>query len=230
MIKLDSVSKEYHRRSNVIHALRPTSFEVAAGEFVAIIGPSGSGKTTLLSILGGMLAPSRGDVLINQHSLYSLSTKRRSRLRNEQMGFVFQSFNLVPWLSALENVQLPLSLYGADDACQRSRALELLERFGLQDRMDHRPSELSVGQQQRVALARTLAMNPPFILADEPTGNLDTQSRDLVMSTLKELQAEGRTIILVTHDPTVSAAAERVLHIADGEVSEVEAAAETHAA
>jgi putative ABC transport system ATP-binding protein len=167
---------------------------------------------------------------LNGQSLYDLSVKARSRVRNEQIGFVFQSFNLVPWLSALENVQLPLSLYGADRLYQRNHALQLLERFGLSDRIEHRPSELSAGQQQRVALARTLAMSPQLILADEPTGNLDADSRDLVLSTLAELRDEGRTIILVTHDATVSDAASRVFHIGDGTVRDLDTALSIKAA
>lgn len=219
-IKIDGVQKSYTRGANRVHALRDTNLNVDAGEFIAIIGPSGSGKTTLLSILGGMLAPTTGEVILDGDSLYQLTVRERSQLRNRKIGFLFQSFNLVPWLSALENVQLPLSLYGLEKGEQKARATELLERYGLADRLDHKPSELSAGQQQRVAMSRTLVMNPQLILADEPTGNLDPNSRDLVLDTLEQLSADGRTILLVTHDPHVSDRARRVFQINDGVASE----------
>lgn len=221
MLQIESISKDYTRGRNVVHALHPTSMQVHRGEFIAIVGPSGSGKSTLLSMIGGMLSPTSGRVLLGEQSLYEISVAERSRLRNEQIGFLFQSFNLVPYLNASENVQLPMALYGTDRANQQDRAKQLLERFGLGERLDHKPSELSAGQQQRVAMARTLAMEPNLILADEPTGNLDGESRDLVLKTLHELCDEGRTIILVTHDPAVSASAHRVFHIADGEAVEI---------
>ncbi len=220
MLQIDSICKDYTRGRSVVQALHPTSLSVQGGEFVAIVGPSGSGKSTLLSMIGGMLSPSSGRVLLSGQSLYEISVKQRSRLRNEQIGFLFQSFNLVPYLSALENVQLPMSLYGTDRESQQNQAKHLLERYGLGDRLTHKPSELSAGQQQRVAMARTLAMGPQLILADEPTGNLDPESRDLVLETLHKLCDEGRTVILVTHDATVSATADRVFHIADGHAVE----------
>ena len=221
MIELHTVAKHYQRRGSTVEALRPTTLQIAVGDYVALIGPSGSGKTTMLSILGGMLAPSSGRVLFDGNSLYDLSTAARARLRNEKIGFVFQHFNLIPWLSALENVQLPLALYAADSpANQRQRAAELLHRFGLADRMTHRPSELSAGQQQRVALARSLVTCPRLILADEPTGNLDPDSREVVLKAFAEFHAEGRTIVLVTHDRSVSASAARSLRIADGQVQD----------
>lgn len=220
MLQIDSVCKVYTRGRSVVQALHPTSLSVDGGEFVAIVGPSGSGKSTLLSMIGGMLSPSSGRVLLEEKSLYEISVKQRSRLRNEQIGFLFQSFNLVPYLSAMENVQLPMSLYGTDRESQQNQARHLLERYGLGDRLMHKPSELSAGQQQRVAMARTLAMGPRLILADEPTGNLDPESRDLVLETLHKLCDEGRTVILVTHDTTVSATANRVFHIADGHAVE----------
>ena len=221
MLQIESICKDYTRGRSVVHALHPTSMDVDGGEFIAIVGPSGSGKTTLLSMIGGMLSPTSGRVLLEGESLYEINVKQRSRLRNEQIGFLFQSFNLVSYLSAIENVQLPMALYGTDKANQRNQAKHLLQRFGLGERLDHKPTELSAGQQQRVALARTLAMAPNLILADEPTGNLDPESRDLVLRTLHELCDEGRTIILVTHDTTVSATAHRVFHIRDGYPSEV---------
>lgn len=230
MIELVSVQKQYQRREQTVDALRPTTLKIARGEFVALIGPSGSGKTTLLSMLGGMLAPTSGKVLLEGRSLYDLKTAERSRIRNEEIGFLFQHFNLIPWLTAAENVQLPLCLYGTDAHIQQSRAAELLERFGLSNRMHHKPSELSAGQQQRVALARTLVTDPKLILADEPTGNLDPDSRQVVLDALRAFHIEGRTIVLVTHDQEVSAAAQRRLTIRDGFLREEGAAVASEAA
>lgn len=221
MLQIESICKDYARGRRVVHALHPTSMKVGGGEFIAIVGPSGSGKSTLLSMIGGMLSPTSGRVVLEGQSLYEINVKQRSRLRNEQIGFLFQSFNLVSYLSAIENVQLPMALYGTDRANQHNQAKHLLERFGLGERLDHKPAELSAGQQQRVAMARTLAMGPNLILADEPTGNLDPESRDLILKTLHDLCDEGRTIILVTHDATVTATAHRVFHIRDGNASEV---------
>ncbi len=220
MLQIESICKDYTRGRSVIHALHPTSMTADGGEFIAIVGPSGSGKSTLLSMIGGMLSPSSGRVIFQGQSLYEINVKQRSRLRNEQIGFLFQSFNLVPYLSAIENVQLPMSLYGTARESQQNQAKHLLERFGLGERLDHKPSELSAGQQQRVAMARTLAMQPSLILADEPTGNLDPESRDLILRTLHSLCDEGRTIILVTHDAMVSATAHRVFHISEGQTLE----------
>lgn len=225
MLELLSAAKQYQRRLSRVEALRPTSLVIRQGEFVAVVGPSGSGKTTLLSLLGGMLAPTSGQVLFEGRSLYDLPARERARLRNERIGFVFQHFNLVPWLTALENVQLPLCLYGAEAHIQRSRAEELLARFGLADRADHRPGELSAGQQQRVALARTLVTDPTLILADEPTGNLDPESRRVVLEALHAIHREGKTIVLVTHDQAIAAAAPRLLRIDDGVVRETPLAA-----
>jgi putative ABC transport system ATP-binding protein len=191
---------------------------VAAGEYLAVVGPSGSGKTTLLSLVGGMLTPETGKVWLDGAALYDGSATERARLRRDKIGFVFQTFNLVPYLTALENVQVPLYLAGFRKSEQRERALALLERVGLADRLHHRPGELSTGQQQRVALARTLANGPPVILADEPTGNLDGESRQRVLDFLAELHGHGRTIIVVTHDQTVAQHAERRLTLRDGAI------------
>ena len=230
MLQIESICKDYTRGRNIVHALHPTSMTVDQGEFIAIVGPSGSGKSTLLSMIGGMLSPNAGQVILQGKSIYDINVKQRSRLRNEQIGFLFQSFNLVPYLSAIENVQLPMALYGTARESQRNQAKELLERFGLDGRLEHKPSELSAGQQQRVAMARTLAMRPSLILADEPTGNLDPESRDLVLRTLHEQCDEGRTIILVTHDMTVSATAQRVFHIDEGHAKEVSSPRKSDAA
>ncbi|HZV05458.1 MAG TPA: ABC transporter ATP-binding protein [Gemmataceae bacterium] len=216
MLRLDNIRKSYAGRGRVVEALRPTTLDMAAGEFVAVVGPSGSGKTTLLSIVGGMLAPDDGKVWLEGQSLYDLQLRERTRLRRERIGFVFQSFNLVSYLSAVENVQLPLYLAGVAPRTQRQRAVHLLERLGLGDRLGHRPVHLSVGQQQRVALARTLANDPALILADEPTGNLDPDMRGQVLDLLGEFQREGRTIVMVTHDPAAAARADRILRLVDG--------------
>lgn len=223
MYKLESVTKTYARRGQTVTALDNASLEIADGEFLAVVGPSGSGKTTLLSLLGGMLAPTSGEVVLDGQSLYGLSVKERTALRGETIGFVFQSFNLIPWLTARENVQIPLVLAGRSDEQQRKCALELLDRVGLADRVDHRPSELSQGQQQRVALARTLANDPQVILADEPTGNLDSETRRQVMDYLTEFHKDGRTIVMVTHDPATAAFANRTLRLVDGVAADVAA-------
>lgn len=185
---------------------------------MAVVGPSGSGKTTLLSILGGMLAPTSGQVILESDSIYDLSVRARTRLRGSRIGFIFQTFNLVPYLTALENVQAPLYLMGLSAKEQAERAQQMLERVGLAERLHHRPSELSVGQQQRVALARTLANDPALILADEPTGNLDPETREQVLMMFDEIHDEGRTLIVVTHDPAVADRAQRVLRLVDGSI------------
>jgi putative ABC transport system ATP-binding protein len=185
---------------------------------VSVVGPSGSGKSTLLLMLGGMLSPSAGRVLLSDQSVYDLSSDKRARLRKENIGFVFQTFNLVPYLTALENVQVPLFLAATDDKSQYEKATALLDRVGLGDRLDHKPTELSVGQQQRVALARMLANDPAVILADEPTGNLDPETADQVIGFLEELHGEGRTIVMVTHDPRAAERAKRTLRLRDGKL------------
>ena len=219
MLRLEMAAKTFNRRDSCVAALQPTTLEIADGEYVAVAGPSGSGKTTLLSLLGAMLAPTSGKVFLNGQSLYELSVKERAELRGRKIGFVFQTFNLVPYLSVFENVQVPMYLVGLDTKEQRQRARRLLEKVGLADRMNHKPGELSVGQQQRAALARTLANDPEFILADEPTGNLDPSMREMVLKTLDEFHAEGHTIILVTHDSAAAARAQRKLRLDEGKVT-----------
>jgi len=221
MLRFEEVTKHFRRGTEEIHALRATSFTIAPGEFVAIVGASGSGKTTLLSVLGGMLAPSTGQVWIEDRSLYDISSAARADLRRKQIGFVFQTFNLVPYLTAAENVQVPLMLSGVSaEQQQQQLAAQLLERVGLSNRAHHKPCELSIGQQQRVALARTLANSPAVILADEPTGNLDPQSRQQIIEFFIKFASEGRTVIMVTHDPVAAAQASRVLKLADGAIIE----------
>ncbi len=222
MYHLQSVTQTYARRGNVVTALDDCTLEIPDNDFIAIIGPSGSGKTTLLSILGGMMAPSSGNVSLDGQSLYEMSIDERTKLRGETIGFVFQSFNLVAWLSACENVQIPLMLSGKSADEQRGRALELLDRVGLSGRADHLPSELSQGQQQRVALARTLANDPQVILADEPTGNLDSETRRQVMNYLTEFHNDGRTIVMVTHDAETAAYAHRTIRLVNGVTQEID--------
>ena len=218
MFHLQGVTKIYRKRRQEVTAFRADQLDIAAGEYVAVVGPSGSGKTTLLSLLGGMLTPDSGQVLFDGQSLYDLSLNERTRLRRERIGFVFQTFNLVPYLTALENVQVPLYLGGIAASEQRDRATTLLEQVGLGNRLDHKPSELSTGQQQRVALARTLANNPRLILADEPTGNLDPESREAILTLFDGFVRDGRTIVMVTHDPAAAARAARKVLLRDGAI------------
>ena len=223
MFRLDGVNKAYTRRAETVLAFQCDALTIARGEYLAIVGRSGSGKTTLLSLLGGMLSPSKGKVWIDECSLYDLSVAQRARVRREKMGFVFQTFNLVPYLSAVENVQVPLCLSKLPAETQRERAEAILDRFGLETRRNHKPFEMSIGQQQRVALARTLVNNPQVILADEPTGNLDPESRKVALDALDECHREGRTIIMVTHDPVAAERAERMLRLQDGKLAPTDA-------
>lgn len=220
MFELRDVTKVYKKRQQEVIAFRATSLQIAKGEYVAVVGPSGSGKTTLLSLLGGMLSPDQGQVLFQQESLYDLPVAARTERRRKQIGFVFQTFNLVPYLTALQNVQVPLYLAGAPQAEHSERAAQLLDKVGLGNRLDHKPCELSTGQQQRVALARTLANDPKLILADEPTGNLDPDSRAAVLAMFDEFVKEGRTIVMVTHDPAAAARAGRQLRLSNGAILE----------
>jgi putative ABC transport system ATP-binding protein len=221
MIRLENVIKTYVRRGETVTAFQCQEVSIAAGEYLAIVGPSGSGKTTLLSILGGMLTPTSGQVWINGVSLYDQSVAARAAIRRNEVGFVFQTFNLVTYLSALENVQVPLCLSGLGLQEQRDRATAMLDRFGLKDRLRHKPTEMSIGQQQRVALARTLVSNPRIILADEPTGNLDPQSRETVLQALEACHQGGQTIITVTHDPIAAKRAQKILPLCDGTLGAV---------
>ncbi len=218
MLQLHSVSKGYTHRGNTIRALDNVTLRIERGDFVSVVGPSGSGKSTLLLVLGGMLTPAGGHVLVEGENLYELGPQQRSDLRKKKIGFVFQTFNLVPYLTALENVQLPLMLAGLNEADQRNRASALLDRVSLSDRLNHKPSELSVGQQQRVALARMLANDPAVILADEPTGNLDPETSQSVMDYLVQANGEGRTIVMVTHDMRAAKNAKKTLRLVAGKI------------
>ncbi len=218
MIELNNVTKQYDGKRSV-HALRGISFRIETGEMVATMGPSGSGKSTLLNIIGGLDRPSGGTVSIDGTEITSLDDDRLTRLRREKIGFVFQFFNLLPTLTALENAALPLHLAGSKRREAMRRAAEVLDIVGLSDRLDHLPDELSGGEQQRVAMARALALRPPLILADEPTGNLDSKNGRQILSLFKQLQRQFRTtVIMVTHDSEAAAFCERILRLQDGQL------------
>jgi putative ABC transport system ATP-binding protein len=216
VLRIEGVTKNYNHHGRPVAGLSEATLEFPKGDFVSVVGPSGSGKSTLLLVSGGMLSPTKGRVLLDEQSLYDLSADQRASVRRKKIGFLFQTFNLVPYLSALENVQLPLWLAGVDEVSQRERASALLQRVGLGDRLDHKPSELSVGEQQRVALSRALANDPEIILADEPTGNLDPDTSQQIMGFLNEINEEGRTIVMVTHDPRHAARAKRTVKLVAG--------------
>jgi putative ABC transport system ATP-binding protein len=218
MIQMENVTKTYTLRRQKVVALDDATIEIPDGDFVSLVGPSGSGKSTALLMLGGMLTPTSGRVLIDGQSMYDLNANGRARLRKGKIGFVFQTFNLVTYLTALENVQIPLYLAGVKDKEQDERARALLDRVGLGGRLDHKPAELSVGQQQRVALARMLANDPVVILADEPTGNLDPETSDQIIGFFEEFNEEGRTIVMVTHDPRAADRARRRLKLSAGKI------------
>jgi putative ABC transport system ATP-binding protein len=222
VIEVEDLSKEYPMGEDVVKALRAVSFQVEAGAFVALMGPSGSGKSTLMHLLGCLDTPTNGRYQLNGRDVGHLSRRARAEVRNRHIGFVFQSFNLLPRLSTLENVMLPL-LYrrpGQNDEKRGEKELaELaLQQVGLSDRTGHKPTELSGGQRQRVAIARALVTNPSLILADEPTGNLDSRTGADILDLLAALHENGRTIILVTHDAQVAARARRVLYMQDGRI------------
>jgi len=217
LIEVEGLTKVYRLGATEVHALRGVSLRVAAGEFLALMGASGSGKSTLMHLLGCLDTPTQGRYCLEGQDVSTLSNGARSRVRNARIGFVFQSFNLLPRLNALENVTLPL-LYQGRARNTRQRASEALERVGLADRAGHRPTELSGGERQRVAIARALVTDPAIILADEPTGNLDSATGKEVLGLLAELHAEGRTILVVTHDAGVAARAQRTLHMHDGQL------------
>jgi putative ABC transport system ATP-binding protein len=219
-ISLDKVSRTYGDGATAVPALRDVSTEIRAGSFVAIVGPSGSGKSTMLNLLGALDRPSAGRVTVAGVDLGALDDDGRTIFRRDRLGFVFQFFNLLPTLTALENVALPARLAGRDAKQTRARAGELLERVGLAERSAHTPEKLSGGEMQRVAVARALMMDPPVVLADEPTGNLDTKTGETVLALLRGAVDAARTVVLVTHDSKIAARAERVLRIVDGRIVE----------
>ena len=218
LIHLDGVSKVFLTEEVETHALANVHLEIRSGEYVAIAGPSGGGKTTLLSILGLLDSPTDGTYLLNGRPVSGLSAAERARIRNREIGFIFQAFNLIGDLTVYENVELPLTYRGMSGAERKQRVQEALERVGMGHRTNHYPSQLSGGQQQRVAVARAIAGKPLILLADEPTGNLDSVNGEAVMGLLQELHREGATICMVTHDPRYAQHAERSVHLFDGQV------------
>ncbi|WP_174221077.1 ABC transporter ATP-binding protein [Tepidanaerobacter syntrophicus] len=220
MIQLEDIYKIYKLGDTEVHALDGITLGIEQGEFIAIVGPSGSGKSTLMNILGCLDTPTEGSYLFEGKDMSKLSDDQLAIIRNKHIGFVFQSFNLLPKLDAVENVEVPLTYAGKKGPARRERAVKMLEIVGLGDRIHHKPKELSGGQQQRVAIARALSTDPPVILADEPTGNLDTKSGTEIMQILKELNKSGKTVILITHDINIAKQAQRNVHIQDGKIIE----------
>jgi putative ABC transport system ATP-binding protein len=221
LLRLKDVKKTYLMGKVPVNALQGIDLEIRAGEMAAIMGPSGSGKTTLLNIVGLLDSPSVGSYRLEGEEVARLSDRRRSLLRNRRFGFIFQVYNLLPRLTAAENVMVPLVYGGVPHRTRRPRAEAALEAVGLKDRVRHRPSELSGGEQQRVAIARALVNEPSVILADEPTGNLDSTSGAAIMELIQELHAARKvTVVLITHDPLIAARAERTIHLRDGQVAE----------
>ncbi|HDJ66226.1 MAG TPA: ABC transporter ATP-binding protein [Nitrososphaeria archaeon] len=220
-IKFENVWKIYKLGTVEVAALRGLSVEIKRGEHLAVMGPSGSGKSTFLHLAGALDRPTKGRVLIEGRDPSKLNDDELSKLRNRYIGFVFQTFNLIPRLTALENVMLPLVVRGVDGSERRKRAIEALEQVGLGDRINHRPTELSGGEQQRVAIARAIVTRPRIVLADEPTGNLDSVSAKEIVKVLSQLNRElGITLVVVTHDPEVASAAKRIVRIRDGVIYE----------
>lgn len=219
MIDLKNITKTYDMGSVQVQVLRGITLHVKEGEFIAIIGPSGSGKSTLMNMIGCLDIPTTGEYYLDGKEISTYNEKQLSKIRNQKIGFIFQKFNLLPKLTALENVELPLIYRGMSNKERKQRSIEALEKVGLSDRMNHKPTELSGGQQQRVAIARALAGDPPVLLADEPTGNLDSKSGSDVMNLIKQLSKEGKTIVLITHDNEVAKSAQRTITIKDGLLS-----------
>jgi len=220
MIQITDMSKIYTMGENKVTALNRINLHISLHEFVAIVGPSGSGKSTLMNMLGCLDVPTSGSYKLDGQEISKLKDDRLAEIRNFKVGFIFQKFNLLPKLSALENVELPLVYQGVHNKEAKQRAMEALATVSLKERMHHRPSELSGGQQQRVAIARALVTRPPVLLADEPTGALDSKTGIEVMNILKELNSKGNTIILITHDNDLAAEAKRIIRISDGEITE----------
>ncbi len=218
MIDLNAITKVYRTGSQALEALRGVSIAIGRGEFVSIMGPSGSGKSTLMNIIGCLDTPTAGEYLLDGENVAGLSFDELAAVRNRKIGFVFQNFNLLPYATAWENVELPMLFDGKNAKARRRRVTELLNAVGLYDWREHRPTELSGGQQQRIALARALANDPPILLADEPTGNLDSKSGEEIMALLTELWQAGRTIVMVTHNDSIAGRSERTIRLFDGQV------------
>ena len=220
MIEMTAIRKVYSTGRMEVAALKGVDLTIGNNEYVSIVGPSGSGKSTLMNLIGCLDTPSSGTYMLSGENVAGLDRNQLAEVRNKRIGFVFQSFNLLPYASALENVALPLLFAGVSDKKRNERAKEMLERVGLGDRMDHKPTELSGGQMQRVAIARALANHPAIILADEPTGNLDSASGHAIADLFGELHAAGQTIVMITHDNGLARIASRSVHIRDGEIVE----------
>jgi putative ABC transport system ATP-binding protein len=221
IISTSNLTKVYGSGVTAVTALDHVSISIRPGEFVAVMGPSGCGKSTLLHLLGGLDKASEGSVSVDGHNLNDLDDDSLTELRRRKMGFIFQFYNLIPVLTALENAALPVTLDGVRSAEAQKKASEWLTRFGLGDRLSHRPDQLSGGQQQRVAIARALVAEPQLVLADEPTGNLDTKSSDEIAGLLRQVSKEfGRAVVMVTHDPRIAAYADRIIFLKDGKVAE----------
>lgn len=220
MIELRNASKKYRQGAREVHALRDVSFNIKKGEFLSVMGPSGSGKSTLLNLMGGLDQPSSGEIFIDNRPLHGISDDELTLIRRRRVGFIFQFFNLLPLLTAVENVSLPLLLEGAPLSRIKSKAIDLLTQVGLGERVEHRPEQLSGGEMQRVAIARALIASPVVLLADEPTGNLDSHTSEEIFMLLRNLNEKGQTIVMVTHDSRAAAYGTRIITLKDGGLSE----------
>ncbi|EKD96264.1 MAG: ABC transporter related protein [uncultured bacterium] len=218
MIRVKDVTKVYENDGTVTEALSGVTFNVDRGEFVAIVGPSGSGKSTLMHILGALDIPTSGEYILNDSVVQNLSDDRLAEIRNNEIGFIFQSYNLLPRMSALKNVILPMMYAGIGKAERTKRAMEVLKELDLEDKINNAPNQLSGGQRQRVAIARALTMNPSILLADEPTGNLPTLQSDEIISLFEKLNKSGRTVLIITHNDEIAARAQRVITLVDGKI------------
>lgn len=218
MIKMKKIKKIYGTGHAKVEALRNIDLEIKENEFVGLIGPSGSGKSTLMNIMGCLDVPTSGEYYFEGKSVESYNHNQLAEIRNEKIGFVFQNFNLLPYATAFENVEIPMIFKGIKARKRKSRVMELLGKVGLAERASHKPGELSGGEMQRVALARSLANNPRLILADEPTGNLDTKSGDEILAIFEDLWKQGHTLVVITHNPNISSRAQRIIHLIDGAI------------